>query len=140
MSDTAVLSLGTVEGTGLRFRARAGSGTEMVLDSQAGRVAPSPVEGLLAALGGCAGMDVISILRKKRQGVTGYQLAVHGERRERHPRAFTRIEVVHRVRGRDLSPAAIAEAIRLSDTKCCSVHASLSKEIEIVSRYEIIPE
>jgi putative redox protein len=94
---------------------------------------------LLIALGGCGGMDVISILRKKRQRVTAYEVAVSGERRDEHPRVFTRIEVVHRFRGHELSPAAIEDAIRLSDTKYCSVHASLRPDIEIVSRYEILP-
>ena len=139
MSSTAELVLETVQGNGLRFKVTAGSGTEMTLDSGPGMVAPSPVEVLLAALGGCGAMDVISILRKKRQAVVGYEVSVSGERRNEHPRAFTRIEIVHRVRGRSLSPAAIEEAIRLSDTKYCSVHASMSKEIEIRSRYEILP-
>ena len=139
MSSTAVLTLETVEGEGLRFRAQAGSKTQMVVDSGPGMVAPSPVETLLVALGGCEAMDVISILRKKRQIVTGYEIELSGERRADHPRAFTRIEVVHRLRGQGLSRAAIEDAIRLSQTKYCSVHASLSREIEIVSRYEIIP-
>jgi putative redox protein len=139
MSNTASLALETVEGEGLRFKVKAGSGTEMTLDSGPGMVAPSPVEALLAALGGCGAMDVISILRKKRQVVVGYEVSVSGERRKEYPRAFTLIEIVHRVRGRNLNPAAIEEAIRLSDTKYCSVHASLSKDIEIRSRYEIVP-
>ena len=139
MSNNARLWLETVEGSGLRFRVRAGSGAETVTDGGPGPSGPSPVELLLAALGGCGGMDVISILRKKRQQVTGYEVLVTGERRAEHPRAYTRIEVLHRVRGRDLSPVAIEEAIRLSDTQYCSVHASLGKEIEIASRYEIVP-
>lgn len=124
-------------GTGLRFRVRAASGTESLTDSGPGMVAPSPVELLLVALGGCGAMDVISILRKKRQQVTAYQVSVQGERRAEHPRSFTRIEILHRLTGRALSPAAIEDAIRLSDTKYCSVHASLDPRIEIVSRYEI---
>jgi putative redox protein len=137
MSNTANLVLETLE-AGLRFRARAGSGAETVVDSGPGMQAPSPVEMLLVALGGCEGMDVISILRKKRQAVDGYEVRVSGDRRTEHPRAFTRIEVVHRLRGKNLSPAAIEEAIRLSTTKYCSIHASLAKEIEIVSRYEVV--
>ena len=140
MSNTASLELETLEGDGLRFKVKAGGGNEMTLDSGPGAVAPTPVEALLAALGGCGAMDVISILRKKRQMVMGYEVTVSGERRKEYPRAFTHIEVLHRVRGRNLSPAAIEEAIRLSDTKYCTVHASLSKEIEIRSRYEIVPE
>jgi putative redox protein len=139
MSNQAVLRLETVEGAGLRFRAAVAGGIGTVTDSGPGRTGPSPVELMLVALGGCGGMDVISILRKKRQRVTGYEIEVLGERCETHPRSFTRIEVVHRLRGHDLSAAAIEEAIRLSDTKYCSVHASMDPRIEIVSRFEILP-
>jgi putative redox protein len=139
MSPSARLTLETVEGSAMTFTARAGNGAPAKLDNGPERTAPSPVETLLLALGGCGGMDVISILRKKRQAVTGYEIEVSGEQRTEHPRVFTRIEVVHRLRGHDLSPAAIEEAIRLSDTKYCSVHASLDRGIEIVSRYEIVP-
>jgi putative redox protein len=139
MANTASLTLETIRGTGLRFHVRAASGTEMITDSGPGMVAPSPVELLLVALGGCGAMDVISILRKKRQKVVGYEVTVQGERRAEHPRSFTRIEIVHRVRGEKLSATAIEEAIRLSDTKYCSVHSSLDPRIEMVSRYEILP-
>lgn len=137
MNNVAHLTLQTVE-QGLRFRWEAAAGREGVLDSGPDRVAPTPVEALLGALGGCEGMDVIGILRKKRQQVTGYEVLVTGERREEHPRRFTKIEIVHRVTGRELSGTAIEEAIELSSTKYCSVHASLLPEIEIVSRYEIV--
>jgi putative redox protein len=139
MSNRATLSLETVAGEGLRFRAKAGSGTETITDSGRGLIAPSPVEMLLVAIGGCGAMDVISILRKKRQEVTAYEVIVTGDRRPEHPRAFTRIEILHRVHGRNLKPVAIEEAIRLSDTKYCSVHASIDPAIRIESRYEIIP-
>ena len=108
----------------------------MVTDSGPGTTAVSPVDLLLVALGGCGAMDVISLLRKKRQDVTAYEVFVQGERRPEHPRSFTRIEIVHRVTGRDLSPAAIADAIRLSETKYCSVQASLDHSIDIRSRFE----
>lgn len=140
MANTASVVLRTVEGTGLVFEARLGSGPRFLMDSATHPRGPSPVETLLAALGACGGMDVIGILRKKRQAVTGYEVVLEGERSKEHPRRFTRIEVVHRVRGRDLSAAAIEEAIRLSDTKYCSVHATLAPSVEIVSRYEIIPD
>lgn len=139
MANTASVVLQTVEGRGLVFQARTGSGTGFLMDSAEQPQGPSPVETLLAALGACAGMDVIGILRKKRQMVLGYEVVLTGERRAEHPRSFTRVEVVHRLRGRDLSSVAIEEAIRLSDTRYCSVRASLAPTVEIVSRYEIIP-
>ncbi|MGH7730147.1 MAG: OsmC family protein [Candidatus Eiseniibacteriota bacterium] len=139
-ANTASVVLQTVEGTGLVFEARLPDGTRFLMDSSETPRGPSPVATVLAALGGCGAMDVIGILRKQRQMVTGYEVALTGERHPVHPRRFTRIEIVHRVRGRNLSAKAIEEAIRLSDTKYCSVHATLAPSVEIVSRYEIIPD
>jgi putative redox protein len=143
MANSVRVVLRSVEpgsGSGLVFDADTGDGTGFAMDSAREPEGASPVDTLLAALGGCCGMDVIGILRKKRQDVTGYELVVSGERRDEHPRAFTRIEVVHRVRGRNLSGAAIEEAMRLSDTRYCSVYATLAPAVPITSRYEIIPE
>jgi putative redox protein len=136
----ARLDLETVEGDGLRFRAANDAGRTILLDSGKDAVAPNPMEVLLAALGGCSGMDVIAILRKQRQHVTAYALELVGERREEHPRAYTAIELVHRLTGRGLNPAAVAEAIRLSDTKYCSVHATLAPGVKLTSRFEIAEE
>ncbi|MBI1799675.1 MAG: OsmC family protein [Candidatus Eisenbacteria bacterium] len=137
MSNTAHLELKSIE-QGLRMEVVAGSGTAMTLDSGEGMIAPTPVEALLAALGGCLGMDVISLLRKKRQRVTAYSVDLEGERRTEHPRSFTKIEVVHRLTGHDLSAAAIEDSIRLSETHYCTVYHSLDPKIGITSRYEII--
>jgi putative redox protein len=139
MARSARLTLETVEGTGLRFAVEMDRGLRWTLDSKDGGQGPTPMEALLASLGGCTGMDVMSILRKKRQDVRAYEVVVSGETREEHPRRYVRMEVLHRVTGRDLSPAAVQEAITLSDTKYCSVHASLDHGIEIVSRFEIVP-
>jgi putative redox protein len=139
-TSSAVLRLETVEGTRLRFGARAGEHS-FLLDSGPEAEGPSPVQALQAALGACTGMDVISILRKKRQQVTGYEVEVISERRmDEHPRIFTRLEIVHRLRGRDVSPAAVEEAIRLSDTRYCAVHAMLEPMVAISSRFEIVTE
>jgi putative redox protein len=140
MANTATVTLRTVEGEGIVFEAHTPRGMSLMMDSSKTPQGPSPVETLLAALGGCAGMDVIGILRKKRQVVLGYDVVVTGERAVEHPCRFTRIEVLHRLRGRDLSAAAVEEAIRLSDTKYCSVHATLAPAVEIVSRFEIVPD
>jgi putative redox protein len=132
--------LETVEAPGSRFVVRFDSGARIPLDGRSSPEAATPVEAVIAALGGCTGIDVISLLRKKRQVVTGYEVVVESERREEHPRIFTRIEIVHRVRGRDLDPHAVAESIRLSDTKYCSVHAMLEAGVPITSRFEILPD
>src|ERR1051326_2362402 len=85
-------------------------------DSHRGSAA-SPMELLLLALGGCTGVDVISILKKKRQQVAVYRIEVHGDRREEFPRAYTRLYVKHIVTGRGVSEQAVARAIELSDQK-----------------------
>ena len=102
--------------------------------------AATPMELLLIALGSCTGVDVISILKKKRQRVTDYRIEVSGERREEFPRSYTRLSVKHIVRGRGLSEAAVARAIELSDQKYCSVAATLRGSAEIVTSYEIVEE
>ena len=139
-SSSAVLRLETVEGTRLRFGVRVGEHA-FAFDSGPEAEGPSPVQAVQAALGGCTAMDVISILRKKRQQVTGYEVEVLAERRlDPHPRIFTRMEIIHRVRGRGINPAAVAEAIELSDTKYCAVHAMLEHAVAIRSRFEITEE
>ncbi len=108
-------------------------------DSQLHRAA-TPMELLLLALGSCTGVDVISILRKKRQQISDYRIEVSGERREDHPRAYTRLFVKHIVRGRAVSRDAVESAIELSDQKYCSVAATLRGTAEIVTSYEIIED
>src|SRR5919199_6263591 len=102
--------------------------------------AATPTELLLLALGGCTAVDVISILKKKREQVTDYRVEVRGTRREEHPRAWTRMEVRHVVRGKGVSEKAVASAVELSETKYCSVAATLRPGVEIVTSYEIIED
>ena len=117
------------------------SGHAMVLDSDSQRsTAPSPVELLLVALGACTAPDVVSILSKKRQHVTSYVVEVSGERRDEYPRRYTTMKVHHILTGRSISPKAVAHAIELSETKYCSVAASLRPTVEILSSFEIIEE
>ena len=139
MANEARVVLTTVSAPGIQFEATVPNGGTLTLDSGKDVHHASPVETVLVALGACGGMDVIEILRKKRQVVLGYEVLVRGERRDEHPRIFTRIEVVHRLRGRDLNPAAVQEAIRLSDTKYCTVHAIVAASATIESRFEIVP-
>jgi putative redox protein len=138
MQRTASLVLETVEGENTRFRATTG-GQSFHLDTGERAIAPSPVQVVLAAVGGCTGMDVMGILRKMRQKVTGYEIDLIAERAEEHPRVYTSIEVVHRIYGEDLNPASVERAIELSETKYCSVHAMLAPTVKLSSRYELLP-
>jgi len=136
-TSTAHLELQTIE-SGLRFRVTTGK-VSFTLESGPEVSSPNPVQVVLGAVAGCSGMDVISLLRKKRQRVTGYEIEVTAERREEHPRAYTRIDILHRVRGHDVSAEAVEESIRMSDTKYCSVHAMLEPAVTLTSRFEILP-
>jgi putative redox protein len=128
--------------TGLRFDAEATSGYHVMLDSNSqsgGQGAGfSPMEMLLVGLAGCTGMDVISILRKKRQHVTGYEVHVQGIRAEEHPKVFIEISVEHVVIGHNIQTAAVERAIWLSETRYCGVEAMLGKAARIKNTYRIV--
>ena len=119
----------TLDGDDLRFVARSGSGHALVLDDGRGDTGPRPAELIPMALAGCTAMDVISILRKKRQEVTSYEVRAEGIQMDDHPNAFTRIDVVHVVEGPAPDVDAVRRAIELSATKYCSVGATLSSGI-----------
>ena len=117
------------------------SGHALPLDTDSHRsIAPSPVELLLVALGSCTATDVAGILAKKRQHVTSYVVEVTGTRRDEFPRKYTAMKVHHILTGKSLSPTAVAHAIELSDTKYCSVAATLRPTVEIQTSFEIIEE
>ena len=114
-------------------------GRALVLDTNSQRSsAPSPVELLLVALGSCTATDVASILKKKRQQVTSYTVEVAGERRDEYPRSYTSMNVHHVIIGTGISTKAVADAIELSETKYCSVAATLRPQVEIHTTFEII--
>ena len=115
------------------------SGRAVTIDTDHVRnSAPSPMELLMLALGSCTGVDVVSILKKKRQNVTEYRVEVRGQRREDHPRSYKRLEVHHILTGRNISEQSVAMAIELSEQKYCSVAATLRPTAEIVSSFEVI--
>ncbi|MBP9501479.1 MAG: OsmC family protein [Candidatus Promineofilum sp.] len=100
----------------------------------------SPMELLLISLAGCSAMDVVSILRKKRQNMTGFQIRIHGDRAETHPKVFTDFELEYIVHGTDIDPAAVERAIQLSVENYCSVHAMLEKAAGIKTKFTIIAD
>jgi putative redox protein len=117
------------------------SGHSITLDTDSNRsIAPSPTELLLLAAGACTATDVAGILAKKRQHVTDYVIEVSGVRRDDFPRKYTSMTVHHILTGRNLSPTAVAHAIELSDTKYCSVAATLRPGVEIQTSFEIIED
>jgi putative redox protein len=97
-----------------------------------------PSELLLLALGGCTAVDIVTIMRKKRQAVTGLEINVRGEQDEDPPWTFRRIHLEYVVRGKGLSEKGLAQAVQLSEEKYCSVRNSLA--CEVTSSYRIVEE
>lgn len=93
---------------------------------------------VLLGLAGCTAMDVISILRKKRQHVTGFEVQAHAERAEEHPKVFTDVTIRYIVEGINIDPAAVMRAIELSETKYCPAQAMLVQAVPIKHEYEIV--
>ena len=136
MKNHAHLELVSPQGPGLRFAVQAGRVT-FHLDSGPEVTDPSPTQVFMSSVAACTGMDVISILRKKRLQVSSYVIDVEADRADEHPRRFLKLALVHRLRGTDLNAAAVEEAIKLSEEKYCSVMATLRGAVEITSRFEI---
>lgn len=115
------------------------SGHAQVIDTKGDRkAAPTPVEMLLVSVAACTAADVISILLKKRQDVTDYRVEINGTRADDHPRKFVKFHIHHIVHGRSVSAKAVADAIELSDTKYCSVAATVRPTAEITTSYEVV--
>ena len=115
------------------------SGHAQTIDVKGDRkAAASPLELLLISVAACTAADVQSILEKKRQDVRSYDVEVVGQRVEEHPRKFIKFNIHHIVRGRTVSEKAVADAIELSDTKYCSVAATVRPTAEITTSYEIV--
>jgi putative redox protein len=132
----------TVDWSGrMSFRGEAGSGFSVPLGAEAAVGGDEdgfrPLELMLVSLAGCTAMDVISILQKKRQQVTGFSVQVDGERADAHPRVFTRIRLQYTIRGRGIDPAAVARAIELSETKYCPAQAMLRPGVAMESTFEV---
>lgn len=133
----ATIRLANPSGKGRRFVARTGSDHDVVIDDAAGNTGPKPIELLAVALGGCTAFDVISILRKKRQQVDGYEVQVEAEQVQGPPQVFSEIQILHKLTGAGLDRKAVADAIRLSEEKYCSVGAMIKTSAPIHSRFEI---
>jgi putative redox protein len=129
---------------GMRFMAESGSGHIVNLDASVEHGGADlgfrPMELLLVGLAGCTAMDVISILRKKRQVVRGYTVAVSGVRAETDPKVFTEITVEHRVFGHEVDPEAVRRAIELSESRYCGAGAMLGKTARLTHTFRILED
>jgi putative redox protein len=96
-----------------------------------------PLELFALGLAGCTAMDVISILQKKRQSITAFEVHVQAERADEHPRTFTKVHIDYLVTGKNVEKAAVERAIELSETKYCPAQAMLKDVVPISSSYKI---
>jgi putative redox protein len=122
-------AVATLAGEGIAFDIRTGSGHTIRVDNTEGGTGPGPAELVGVALAGCSAMDVISILRKKRQVVTHYEVRINAVQADDHPHAFGRIDVLHVVDGPDIDPEAVRRAVELSATRYCAVSTTLSSGV-----------
>lgn len=130
-----------IEG-GMSFVAETGSNHALMMDGPpdaGGRnLAPRPMELLLAGAGGCTAFDVVMILQKGRQAISGCEVSLQADRAESDPKVFTRIHFHFRVSGRSLKREAVERAINLSKEKYCSASIMLGKTAEITHDFEIV--
>lgn len=128
--------------TGMRFDVETGSGHHLLLDATelngGQNTGPQPMELLLVGLAGCAGMDIIAILRKKRQGITAYEIRIYGERTEEYPRVFMEIRIEHIFTGHAVQPEAVERAIQLTEERYCGASAILGKTAKLTHTFRII--
>ena len=103
-------------------------------------VGMSPSQLLLVALGGCTSYDVVNILEKKRQSLTGLEVRVTGEQEPDPPWTYRKIHIEYIVRGEGLSEKAVRDAIELSEERYCSVAATVRGSAEITYEYTVVDE
>ncbi|MGE5841776.1 MAG: OsmC family protein [Deltaproteobacteria bacterium] len=120
----------------MQFVGQADNSPSVTLDDSDGKTGPTPMEMVLMGIAGCTAMDVISIMRKKRAEVTGFQVHIAGERAEDHPKRYTKISIEFVIEGKSLSPKDVERSIELSATRYCSAIASVSAPVE--TSYRIV--
>ena len=122
----------------MTFIGRSESGHNLVFDAaDEDKAAPSPMETVLMSAGCCSSVDVVSILQKARQQVTGCEVELSSERAESAPRVFTKIHLHFVVTGHDIAEKQVERAVRLSADKYCSVALMLAKGVEITHDFSI---
>lgn len=129
---------------GMAFMGEAGSGHAVIMDGApeyGGRnIGIRPMEMLLIGLAGCTGFDVVQILKKGREAVTGCEVEVEAERATEDPKVFTKIHIAYRVSGRGLSQAKAARAVTLSKEKYCSASIMLGATAEMSTSLVVVDE
>ncbi len=120
------------------FMGTSETGHCVVMDANGGKLAPSPMENVLISLGGCSSVDVVSILEKARQKVTGCEVILNGTRVDTVPRLFSDIHLHFVITGKGVSEKHVERAVSLSADKYCSVALMLNKAVTITHDFEIV--
>ncbi|MGQ9925649.1 MAG: OsmC family protein [Chloroflexaceae bacterium] len=137
MSEEVSVTLRLAEGMHFIGEDRAGRTIDLDSPSEGTGVAPSPMAAVLMTLAGCSGMDVVSIMRKKRQDLRRLEVIATGTRRDEYPRVYTAIRLDYRFTGSGLDPAACQRAIELSRDRYCPVWAMLRPTVDISYTFTI---
>ena len=103
-----------------------------------GRSNVSASQMVLLGLAGCMGMDIVSILQKKRQSVSDVEVQVIAQQPDDYPKPYQKIEVFFTVKGEQVDPQAVARAIELSENKYCIVGQTLQQQVEITTSFEVV--
>jgi len=126
----------------MQFTGTASSGHTLIMDADddlgGKNTGFRPMELLLVGFGGCSGMDVISILRKKRQQITSLEINIKGEKTDDFPKIYKEVHIEYVLKGNGVEKEAVERAISLSLGKYCSVGATLAKTGTITHSYRII--
>ena len=120
------------------FMGTSESGHTIVLDANGGSLAPSPLENVLISLGACSSVDIVSILEKTRQAVTGCRIDISGTRVDTVPKLFSDIHLHFVITGNDVAEKHVDRAVSLSADKYCSVALMLNKSVNITHDFEIV--
>ncbi|CUS48185.1 MAG: putative redox protein YhfA [Idiomarinaceae bacterium HL-53] len=122
---------------GLRFVGTSGSGHSVVMDGNGGDTAPSPMEMVLMSAASCSSVDVVSILQKARQQISGCEVDLKAERADTTPAVFTAIHMHFIVAGTDIAESHVERAVKLSADKYCSVSIMLGHSVNVTHSFEI---
>jgi putative redox protein len=129
--------------TEMQFSGTGAAGTTITMDARPEHggvgAGPSPMETVLLALGGCTGMDVVSVLHKMRAPLNGLEIRISAERAEDHPKVFTSIALEYTFAGAGLLPDQVTRAVELSQTRYCSVSAMLRQVAPLTYTWRIVP-
>ena len=129
---------------GMQFVASSDSGHAVVMDADqdvgGNNTGSRPMELLLMGLGGCSGMDIISILKKKKQEISGLEAIVRGTMADEYPHRYTEIVIEYILYGKGISEEAVKRSVQLSMEKYCSVKATLEGSAKIIFSYKILED